>query len=67
MLITRRKRKEQKEVAICLNNKAIPQVQKLKYLGLIFDHKLSFKEHINCVADKWTKLIFQLAKSAKLN
>jgi len=37
MLMTRRKRKEQKEVAVYMNNNAIPQVQKLKYLVLIFD------------------------------
>jgi len=67
MLMTRRKRKEQKEVAVYMNNKAIPQVHKLKYLGIIFDYKLSFREHINYVADKCTKLIFQLAKLAKLN
>ena len=67
MLMTRWKRKEQKEVAVYMNNKAIKQVQKIKYLGIIFDYKLSFRLHINYVADKCTKLIFQLAKSAKLN
>ena len=49
-----------------MNNKANPQVQKLKYLE-IFDYKLNFREHINYVADKCKKLIFQLAISAKLN
>jgi len=39
VLMTRRKRKEQKEVAVYINNKAIVQVQKLKYLGIIFDYK----------------------------
>jgi hypothetical protein len=41
MLLTRRKRKEQKKVAVYLNIKAITQVQKLKYLGIIFDYKLT--------------------------
>ena len=36
MLLIRRKRKEQKEVAIYMNNKAILHVQKLKSLGIIF-------------------------------
>jgi len=67
MLMTRRKRKEQKEVAIYLNNKLIPQVHRLKYLGIIFDRKLTFKEHINYMANKCTKLIFLLSKAAKLN
>jgi hypothetical protein len=38
MLMTRRKRKEQKEILVYINNEAIPQVQKLKYLGIIFDN-----------------------------
>ena len=38
----------------------------MKYLGIIFDHKLTFKEHINYMAEKCTKLIFALSKSAKL-
>jgi len=67
MLLKRRKRKEQKEVAIHLNNKIIPQVHRLKYLGIIFDIKLTFKEHINCMANNCTKLIFSLSKAAKLN
>jgi len=49
-----------------MNNKAITQVQKIKYLGITFVYKLSFREHINYLADKCTKLIFQPAKSAKL-
>jgi len=67
MLMTRRKRNERKEIAIYLNNRPIPQVRRLKYLGIIFDRKLTFKEHINYVTNKCTKLIFTLAKSAKLN
>jgi len=49
-----------------LNNKLIPQVDRLKYLG-IFDRKLTFKEHINYMANKCTKLIFSLSKTAKMN
>jgi hypothetical protein len=67
MLLTRRKRKEQKKVAVYLNNKAIPQVQKLKYLSIIFDYKLTFRDHTNYIAEKCTKLTFTLAKSAKIN
>ena len=39
----------------------------LKYLGVIFDSKLTFKEHINYMAEKCTKLIFALSKLSKLN
>jgi len=50
-----------------LNNKPIPQVHRLKYLGIIFDRKLTFKERINYLANKCTKLIFSLSKAVKLN
>ena len=39
----------------------------LKYFVIIFDHKLTFREHINYMVEKCTKLIFSLSKSAKLN
>ena len=67
MLMTRRKRKETKETEIYLNNKLLLQVHSLKYLGIIFDSKLSFRKHINYMAEKCTKLIYALSKSAKLN
>jgi RNA binding protein fox-1 len=67
MLMTRRKRKERKEIEIYLNNKPLIQVHGMKYLGIIFDSKLTFREHINYMAEKCTKLIFALSKPAKLN
>ena len=39
----------------------------LKYLGIIIDPKLTFREHINYIAEKCSKLIFALSKSAKFN
>jgi hypothetical protein len=39
----------------------------LKYFGIIFGSKLTFREHINYMVEKCTKLIFVLSKSAKLN
>ena len=38
----------------------------MKYL-CIFDHKLTFREHIKYMAEKCTKLIFSLSESAKPN
>ena len=67
ILLTRRKRKEQKEIEIYLNNKLLLQLHSLKYLGIIFNSKLSFREHINHMVKKCTKLISALSKSAKLN
>jgi hypothetical protein len=46
MLITRRKRKEHKRRAIYMENKRLEQVETLKYLGIIIDSKINFKEHI---------------------
>jgi hypothetical protein len=39
----------------------------MKYLGITFDSKLIFREHINYMANKCTKIIFALSKLAKLN
>jgi hypothetical protein len=65
--MTRRKRKERKDLDIYLNNKLLHQVHTLKNLGIIFDSKLTFRVHINYIVEKCTKLIFALSKSAKLN
>ena len=36
-------------------------------MGIILDCKLTFRDHINYMTEKCTKLIFALFKSAKLN
>jgi hypothetical protein len=66
MLMMRRKRREQMELEIYLNNKPLKQVNNMKYLGIIIDSKLTFRDHITHVTEKCTKLIFTLSKSAKL-
>ena len=45
MLMTRRKRRERKELDIYLNNKLLKQVDNMKYLSVIIDSKLTFREH----------------------
>jgi hypothetical protein len=67
ILISRRKRKERKDVMIYLNSRPLTQVQSLKHLSIILDKKLKFKDHINYITDKCSRLIFALSKSAKLN
>jgi len=66
MIISRRKRKENKEINIYINNKSLQQVTKMKYLGLIIDNKFKFSEHISYTAERSSKLIHSLSKSAKL-
>jgi hypothetical protein len=63
MLISRRKRKEVNEINVFLNNKLLEQVTKVKYLGIIID-KFKFSEY---AAEKRTKLIHSLSKSAKIS
>jgi hypothetical protein len=67
MLLTRRKRKERKELEIYLNYKPLIQVNSLKNLRIIFASKLPFRDHIITMTDKCSKLIFALFKSTKLN
>jgi hypothetical protein len=45
ILMTRRKQKERKDIEVYLNNKPFLQVHCLKYLGILFDSKLTFREH----------------------
>jgi len=67
ILMTRRKRKERKEVMLYLNSRPITQVKTLKYLGIILDQKLTFRDHINHITEKCSRLIFALSKSAKIH
>jgi Cft2 family RNA processing exonuclease len=66
MLMTRRRRKEKKHIEIYVNNTIIKQENKIKYLGIIFNSKLTFRDHINYIEEKCVKLIFSLSKSAKV-
>ena len=67
MVISRRKRREERNVKIYLNNRLLEQVNTMKYLGIILDSKFTFKEHIKYAAERCSKLIHTLSKSAKLN
>jgi len=64
--MTGRKRKEREELEIYLNNKRLLHVRNFKYLDIIFDNKLTFKEHINYLAKKMHKIdicTFQIGKA----
>jgi len=67
MMISRRKRRENKDVSIYLNNKLLEQVNTIKCLGIIIDSKLNFREHLIYTSTKCSKLIHALSKSAKLS
>jgi hypothetical protein len=53
-------------VEIYVNNKVLEQVNKIKYIGIIFDSKMTFRDHADYVEERYTKLIFTLSKSAKV-
>ena len=65
MVISRRNRKENKEILVYMNNKPLEEVKTIKYLGIITDSKLNFREHIVHISGKCTKLIHTLSQSAK--
>jgi hypothetical protein len=67
MVITRRKRREKIDVTIYLNNSQLEQVNSIKYLGVILDSKLNFREHLISTSKKSTTLIHTLSRSVKLN
>jgi len=46
MLVTRRKRREDKDITLYLNFKSLEQVTQMKYLGIILDQKFRFQDHI---------------------
>jgi hypothetical protein len=52
MLISRRKRREEKGINVYLSHKLLEQVKKMKYLGIIVDEKFKFSEHITYAAKK---------------
>jgi hypothetical protein len=67
MMVTRKKRIENKNVSIYLNNEILEQFNNIKYLGIIIDSKLNFIYHIIHMLRKYTTLIHALAKSVKLS
>jgi hypothetical protein len=67
MLVSKRKRREQGAIKVYLNNKPLEKVIRMKYLGIIIDHKFRFQEHISYAAERFTKLIHNLSKMAKLS
>jgi len=65
-MISRRKIKENKKINIYLNNKPLQQVSTMNYLGILIDSKFNFRENISYAAERSSKLIHSISKSAKL-
>jgi hypothetical protein len=52
MIVSRRKRKENKNITVYQNKKPLQQVTQIKCLGIIVDQKFKFHEHITYPAEK---------------
>jgi hypothetical protein len=65
MLVTRRKRKEDKAIALYLHSKPLEQIRQMKCLGLILDQKFKFQGHIIYTTERCAKLIHNLPRVAK--
>jgi len=46
VMISRRKRRENKDAFIYLNNKLLEHVNTIKYLDIIIGNKLNFRQHL---------------------
>ena len=66
MLVTRRKRREDKKIILYLHSSPIEQVTQMKYLGIIRDQKFKFQDHIKYAAERCTNLIYNLSRAATL-
>jgi hypothetical protein len=64
MLITRQRKNA--NINVYLNNRRLEVVKQMKYLGIYFDSRFTFDNHIRYIAENSTKLIYMLGRSAKL-
>jgi len=65
MLITRKRRTD--DINIYRNNRRFERVTDMKYVGIHFDSRLTFRKHIGHIAEKSRILIYALSKTAKLH
>jgi len=66
VLLTRRKRREDKNITFYFQFKPLEQVTQMKYLGIILDQKFKFQEYISYAAEKCAKLIHNMSRSARI-
>ena len=66
MLMTRRKRKERREVGVYLNKKLLRQVKTMKYLGIIIDKKTNIQRAYNTGDRKMSEINIHFRKISKI-
>jgi hypothetical protein len=57
VMLKKKKKKRKKRLGNIFKQQNFRQVKTMKYLGIIIDNKLTFREHITQVTDKYRKLI----------
>ena len=66
MLVTNKNSEYTKTIDLYLNRRKLVQVDEIRYLGIIFDNRLTFSKHIRHTAEKCFSVINMLSKTAKL-
>ena len=61
-IIFRPSKKENEKIVLKLNGSVIPESNKIKYVGIIFDPKLSWKVHISELCKKLSRRVGMLFK-----
>ena len=60
-----KKKKPHRPIKLLINNQAIGEVNNTKFLGVIIDKKINWKDHINYVAGKVSRAIGMLVKAKR--
>ena len=55
-------KKQDRKLELNINNVPITQVNEIKYLGIIIDHKLRWKTHIDHVSKRLAKSMWAICR-----
>lgn len=65
LLIHTKQQQNRPDVRITMSGKAIEFIHHFKYLGVVLDDKLSWKQHFDYLQNKTMKIYYRLARMAK--
>ena len=65
MIMTPSPREASDEITIQINGQQIERVTETKFLGVILDHILTFKSHIDYISNKIAKCIGLISKARR--
>ena len=65
IIMTPSARESSDEITIQINGQKIERVTETKFLGVILDHKLTFKSHIDYISNKIAKCIGIISKARR--